>query len=96
MRRWKRLIVKIKALIQTSKNKKVDIYYWTNPHKNNTRRVVMAKRDGMLFNFFEKWKEKRLNKFAKKTLKDNPELEKSLKALDDEWGKIIKKLDKKK
>jgi hypothetical protein len=56
----------------------------------------MAKRDSMLFNFFEKWKEKRLNKFAKKTLKDNPELEKSLRALDDEWDKIIKKLDKKK
>ena len=40
----------------------------------------MAKRDGMLFKFFEKWKEKRLNRFAKKVLKDNPQLEKDLKS----------------
>jgi len=56
----------------------------------------MAKRDSMLFNFFEKWKEKRLNKFAKKTLKDNPELAKSLKKMDDEAKKIIDMLDKRK
>ena len=55
----------------------------------------MASKDGMLFKFFEKWKQKRLNKFAKKALKDNPELEKSLRELDDEWDNIIKKLDKK-
>ena len=54
----------------------------------------MANRDGMLFNFFEKWKEKRLNKFAKKALKDNPQLEKDLKKLDDIWGGIIKNLKK--
>jgi len=56
----------------------------------------MAKRDSMLFNFFEKWKEKRLNKFAKKTLKDNHELAKSLKKMDDEAKKIIDMLDKRK
>ena len=54
----------------------------------------MAKRDSMLFNFFEKWKQKRLNKFAKKALKDNPELEKHLRALDAEMDKIKVTLDK--
>ena len=43
----------------------------------------MASREGMLFKFFEKWKQKRLNKLAKKMLKDNPELEKSMKKMDD-------------
>ena len=33
---------------------------------------TMASREGMLFKFFEKWKQKRLNKIAKKVLKDNP------------------------
>ena len=42
----------------------------------------MASREGMLFKFFEKWKQKRLNKLAKKVLKDNPSLEKDLKKLD--------------
>ena len=56
----------------------------------------MAKRDSMLFNFFEKWKEKRLNKFAKKTLKDNPGLEKALKDLDKEAQKVVDLLDKRK
>tara|TARA_R110002020_G_scaffold107104_2_gene248963 strand:+ start:862 stop:1032 length:171 start_codon:yes stop_codon:yes gene_type:complete len=53
----------------------------------------MASREGMLFNFFEKWKQKRLNKFATKMLKDNPELEKNLKKLDVTWDKIIKNID---
>jgi len=55
----------------------------------------MPDKESMLFKFFQNWKQKRLNKFAKKTLKDNPELEKNLRALDDEWDNIIKKLDKK-
>ena len=55
---------------------------------------IMAKRDGMLFNFFEKWKQKRLNKFAKNMIKKNPQLEKDLKKLDDIWGGIIKDLEK--
>ena len=29
----------------------------------------MASREGMLFKFFEKWKQKRLNKLAKKDVK---------------------------
>lgn len=54
----------------------------------------MAKRDGMLFKFFEKWKEKRLNRFAKKALKDNPQLEKDLRKLDDISKRILKDLEK--
>ena len=54
----------------------------------------MAKRDGMIFKFFEKWKEKRLNKFAKQALKDNPSLEKNLRAMDTALSDIQKKLDK--
>ena len=54
----------------------------------------MAKRDGMLFNFFEKWKEKRLNKFAKKMLKDNPGLEASLKKWDAVSAETLKQLKK--
>jgi len=54
----------------------------------------MAKRDGMLFNFFEKWKEKRLNKFAKQALKDNPDLETALRNIDKMHQKAIEKLKK--
>ena len=43
----------------------------------------MASKESMLFKFFEKWKQKRLNKFAKKMIKDNPELEKELQKMDD-------------
>ena len=54
----------------------------------------MAKRDSMLFKFFEKWKEKRLNKFAKQALKDNPELETALRNIDKMHQKAIEKLKK--
>ena len=57
---------------------------------------IMASKESMLFKFFEKWKQKRLNKFAKKALKDNPELEKHLRALDAEMDKIKVTLDKSK
>ena len=43
----------------------------------------MASKEGMLFKFFEKWKDNRLNKLGKKILKDNPQLEKDLKKMDD-------------
>ena len=56
--------------------------------------MIMAKKDGMIFKFFEKWKEKRLNKFGKDLLKKDPELEKNLKAMDAEYDKIIKRLKK--
>ena len=54
----------------------------------------MASREGMLFKIFEKWKEKRLNKFAKQALKDNPDLEKALKDIDKMHQKAIEKLKK--
>ena len=44
---------------------------------------IMASKEGMLFKFFEKWKNNRLNKLGKKMLKDNPQLEKDLKKMDD-------------
>ena len=50
----------------------------------------MASREGMLFKFFEKWKNNRLNKFVEKVLKDNPDLEKSLKKIDD-FNMLLKK-----
>ena len=50
----------------------------------------MASREGMLFKFFEKWKEKRLNKFAKQALKDNPDLEKALKDIDKMHQKAMR------
>ena len=54
----------------------------------------MASREGMLFKFFEKWKQKRLNKLAKKMLKDNPELEKSMKKMDDALDDALKMIKK--
>ena len=55
---------------------------------------TMASREGMLFKFFEKWKQKRLNKLAKKMLKDNPELEKSMKKMDDALDDALKMMKK--
>ena len=52
----------------------------------------MASREGMLFKFFEKWKNNRLNKFSKKMLKDNPSLEKDLKELDKISQDVFKKI----
>ena len=43
----------------------------------------MAKREGMIFKFFEKWKQRKMIKLAKDMLKDNPSLEKNLKALNN-------------
>jgi len=54
----------------------------------------MASRESMIFKFFEKWKQNRLNKFAKKMLKDNPRLEKDLKKLDDIAKDAIAQLKK--
>ena len=56
----------------------------------------MASKEGMIFKFFEKWKQRRLSKFAKQTLKDNPGLEDSLKKLDDEAQKVLDILAKRK
>ena len=54
----------------------------------------MASKEGMFFKFFEKWKKKRLNKFAKDMLKDNPELEKSMKKMDDALDDALKLIKK--
>ena len=54
----------------------------------------MASRESMLFKFFEKWKQKRLNKFAKQALKDNPSLEKTLIKMDNDYKELTKKLEK--
>jgi len=56
----------------------------------------MAGREGMIFKFFEKWKQRKMNDFANKMLKDNPSLEKDLKALDKAFDGLQKKLDKRK
>ena len=54
----------------------------------------MADKQGMVYNFFQKWKEKRLNKFAKDMLKDNPSLEKDLRQMDNNMQQLLAKLKK--
>jgi len=54
----------------------------------------MADKQGMVYKFFQKWKEKRLNKFAKDMLKDNPSLEKDLKQMDNNMQQLLAKLKK--
>ena len=56
----------------------------------------MAKREGMIFKFFEKWKQRKMNKLAKDMLKDHPSLEKNLKALDKAFGGLEAELEKRK
>ena len=54
----------------------------------------MADKQGMVYKFFQKWKEKRLNKFAKDMLKDNPSLEKDLRQMDNNMQHLLAKLKK--
>jgi len=54
----------------------------------------MAGREGMIFKFFEKWKNKKLNKFAKDLLKKDPKLNKNLEDLADSFRELEKRLDK--
>ena len=54
----------------------------------------MADKQGMVYNFFQKWKEKRLNKFTKDMLKDNPGLENDLKKIDNSMQQLLVKLKK--
>tara|TARA_Y100000004_G_scaffold75640_1_gene85069 strand:+ start:194 stop:367 length:174 start_codon:yes stop_codon:yes gene_type:complete len=56
----------------------------------------MAKREGLIYKFFEKWKDRKLNKLAKSMLRGNPELEKALKDLGDSFEKLEKEFAKKK
>ena len=53
----------------------------------------MAKRDSLLFKFFQNWKDRKLNKVAKDLLKKDPKIEKNLKALADSFAELEKKLD---
>jgi len=54
----------------------------------------MADKQGMVYKFFQKWKEKRLNKFAKDMIKDNPDLEKDLRKIDNNMQQLLAKLKK--
>tara|TARA_R100000027_G_C2174396_1_gene71881 strand:+ start:245 stop:418 length:174 start_codon:yes stop_codon:yes gene_type:complete len=56
----------------------------------------MAKKEGLIYKFFEKWKDRKLNKLAKSMLRGNPELEKALKDLGDEFEKVAKEINKSK
>ena len=54
----------------------------------------MAK-EGLLYKFFQNWKNRRLNKAANKLVKDNPGLEKALKDWDNalNWCDILNERD---
>ena len=54
----------------------------------------MAGREGLIYKFFEKWKNKKLNKFAKNLLKKDPKLNKNLEDLADSFRELEKRLDK--
>lgn len=56
-------------------------------------KISDADKTSLLFRLFDKWKKRTTSKVAKKLLKQNPQLEKGLKQLDAEWGKVLKKLD---
>tara|TARA_Y100000356_G_scaffold55787_1_gene45059 strand:+ start:193 stop:375 length:183 start_codon:yes stop_codon:yes gene_type:complete len=56
----------------------------------------MAKREGLIYKFFEKWKDRKLNSLAKRVIKQNPEFVKALKDLDDAFGDLEKEFSKNK
>jgi len=56
----------------------------------------MAGKENLIFKFFEKWKKRSLNKLGKDMLKNNPSLEKNLKAMDASFEKFQKELQKRK
>ena len=49
---------------------------------------------GFLMKFYEKWKNKQLSKTDKELLKDNPQLEKDLKKVDDISKRMVDKFRK--
>ena len=55
----------------------------------------MASKAGLLYKFFQNWKNKRLNKAANKLVKDNLGLEKALKNYDDAAKKVLQQLQQK-
>ena len=50
----------------------------------------MDKRDSLIMRFFDKWKKKQMGKLGKKLMKDNPQLEKSMKKMDDALDDALK------
>ena len=55
----------------------------------------MASREGLLYKFFQNWKNSRLNKAADKLVKGNPGLEKALKNWDDAAAQVRRELRRK-
>jgi transposase-like protein len=55
----------------------------------------MASREGLLYKFFQNWKNRRLNKAANQLVKNNPGLEKSLKKWDDAHDEVLIHLKRK-
>ena len=56
----------------------------------------MADKENLIFKFYEKWKKRSLNKLGKDMLKNNPSLEKNLRAMDASFEKFEKELQKRK
>jgi|TARA_Y100001970_G_C13695278_1_gene584440 uncharacterized protein YlxW (UPF0749 family) len=50
--------------------------------------------ENMIMRFYEKWKNKKLNKAAQQTLKKNPQLQKDLEKLDSTLKDIANDLKK--
>tara|TARA_R100000008_G_C3544325_1_gene146653 strand:- start:480 stop:713 length:234 start_codon:yes stop_codon:yes gene_type:complete len=48
----------------------------------------------IIWKFLEKWKQRKLGKLAKSLIKDNPQLEKDLRDLDNKTDEIFAKMKK--
>tara|TARA_R100000084_G_C4510682_1_gene82342 strand:+ start:199 stop:369 length:171 start_codon:yes stop_codon:yes gene_type:complete len=56
----------------------------------------MAGREGLIVKFFEKWRQRKLDKLAKRALKNNPGLMKGLKMMQKGLDDLDKEFSKKK
>jgi|21_taG_2_1085346.scaffolds.fasta_scaffold26966_2 hypothetical protein len=56
----------------------------------------MAGREGLIYKFFQKWKDRKLNSLAKRIIKQDPEFVKALKKMDDAFGDLEKEFSKNK
>ena len=54
----------------------------------------MANKTGLIYKLFDMWKNNRLNNLAKKMLRDDPKLEKNLRAMDATFEKLRQDLKK--
>jgi hypothetical protein len=54
----------------------------------------MANKNGLIYKLFDMWKNNRLNNLAKKMLRDDPNLEKNLRAMDATFAKLNQDLKK--